>query len=77
MTQALWFASRACGLVALLSVTVVVALGALHTGRVASRLWPRYALQSLHRNLAPGSRPPAAVNRRADPACRAPRRAEC
>jgi sulfoxide reductase heme-binding subunit YedZ len=52
MTQALWFASRACGLVALLLVTVVVALGALHTGRVASRVWPRYALHSLHRNLA-------------------------
>lgn len=51
MTQALWFASRACGLVALLLVTVVVALGALHTGRVASRAWPRYALHSLHRNL--------------------------
>lgn len=52
MTQALWFASRACGLVALLLVTAVVALGALHTGRVASRSWPRYALHCLHRNLA-------------------------
>jgi methionine sulfoxide reductase heme-binding subunit len=52
MTQTLWFASRACGLVALLLVTAVVALGALHTGRVASRSWPRYALHSLHRNLA-------------------------
>lgn len=52
MTEALWFASRACGLVTLLLVTAVVALGALHTGRVTSRSWPRYALQSLHRNLA-------------------------
>ena len=52
MTQALWFASRACGLVTLLLLTAVVALGALHTGRVASRSWPRFALQSLHRNLA-------------------------
>ena len=52
MTEALWFASRACGLVTLLLLTAVVALGALHTGRVASRSWPRYALHCLHRNLA-------------------------
>ena len=47
MTQALWFASRACGLVALLLVTTVVALGALHTGRIASRaccrFWPTHS----------------------------------
>jgi sulfoxide reductase heme-binding subunit YedZ len=51
-TQALWFASRACGLVALVLLTMVVTLGALHTGRVASRSWPRHALHALHRNLA-------------------------
>ncbi len=52
MTQALWFASRSCGLVSLLLLTLVLVLGALHTGRAATRSWPRSALHALHRNFA-------------------------
>jgi sulfoxide reductase heme-binding subunit YedZ len=52
MGQTLWFASRACGLVALVLLTGTTALGALHTGRAASPAWPRFVLHGLHRNLA-------------------------
>lgn len=52
MSQALWFTSRSCGLVTLVLLTAVVVLGALHSGRAATRSWPRYAVHALHRNLA-------------------------
>jgi len=52
VSQALWFASRSCGLVTLLLLTLVVVLGALHTGRAATRSWSRLAMHGLHRNLA-------------------------
>lgn len=52
MSQALWFASRSSGLVALVLLTLVVVLGALHTGRVATRSWSRLAMHALHQNLA-------------------------
>ena len=52
MNQALWFASRACGQVSLLLLTLVAVLGALHTGRAATRRWPRFAVHTLHHNLA-------------------------
>ncbi len=49
---ALWYASRATGLVSLLLLTGVVVLGALNGARVGSRSWPRFALAGLHRNLS-------------------------
>ena len=52
MNQALWFASRSCGQVSLLLLTLVAVLGALHTGRAATRRWPRFAVHTLHHNLA-------------------------
>jgi len=52
VNQALWFASRSCGQVSLLLLTLVVVLGALHTGRAATRRWPRFAVHTLHHNLA-------------------------
>jgi methionine sulfoxide reductase heme-binding subunit len=52
MGQTLWFASRACGMVALLLLTGTCVLGALHTGRVSHAAWPRFVLHGLHRNLA-------------------------
>jgi methionine sulfoxide reductase heme-binding subunit len=52
VNQALWFTSRSCGQVALLLLSLVVVLGALHTGRAATRRWPRFAVHILHRNLA-------------------------
>jgi predicted ferric reductase len=50
--QALWFTSRATGLVALLLITATVVLGASHAGRVAGRSWPRFTLHAVHRNLS-------------------------
>jgi predicted ferric reductase len=50
--QALWFTSRATGLVALLLITATVVLGASHSGRVATSGWPRFTLHAVHRNLS-------------------------
>jgi len=52
VNQALWFASRSSGQVSLLLLTLVAVLGALHTGRAATRRWPRFAVHTLHHNLA-------------------------
>lgn len=53
MEQALWFASRATGLVALLLLTATVVLGSSHAGRAGGgRRWPRFALHAVHRNLS-------------------------
>lgn len=49
---ALWYASRATGLVSLLLLSGVVVLGALNTGRFASANWPRFAVARIHRNLS-------------------------
>jgi sulfoxide reductase heme-binding subunit YedZ len=48
--QALWFASRATGLVALPLLSLSLVLGIVGAGRVASVRWPRFALSALHRN---------------------------
>ncbi|MHC1562748.1 ferric reductase-like transmembrane domain-containing protein [Actinomycetospora sp. C-140] len=51
----LWNVSRALGLVALLLMGVVLALGALHNtslSRLAGQALPRFVLVALHRNLA-------------------------
>lgn len=52
MGQALWFLSRATGLVALLLLTATVVLGAGHAARTSSSRWPRFAVGALHRNLS-------------------------
>ncbi|MFC4944936.1 ferric reductase-like transmembrane domain-containing protein [Pseudonocardia sp. GCM10023141] len=52
MDQALWFTSRATGLVSLLLLTSTVVLGAVHSGRASSDAWPRFALHAVHRNIA-------------------------
>lgn len=48
----LWYATRAAGLITLLLLTASVVLGVLSAGRFASRAWPRFVVQGLHRNLA-------------------------
>jgi len=48
----LWYATRAAGLITLLLLTASVVLGTLTAGRFASRSWPRFVVQGLHRNLA-------------------------
>ncbi|WP_406636993.1 ferric reductase-like transmembrane domain-containing protein [Amycolatopsis sp. WGS_07] len=52
MSSALWYSSRATGIVALLFSTAVVVLGFLNSARFSTRRWPRFALADLHRNLA-------------------------
>lgn len=52
IAHALWYTSRATGLVSLLLLTGTVVLGALNTGRFTSRGWPRFAIAAVHRNLS-------------------------
>lgn len=52
MGQALWFLSRATGLVTLLLLTATVVLGAGHAARSSSERWPRFAVAAVHRNLS-------------------------
>jgi methionine sulfoxide reductase heme-binding subunit len=49
---ALWYATRAAGLVTLLLLTASVLLGVLTGGRFASDRWPRFLTQGLHRNIS-------------------------
>jgi predicted ferric reductase len=49
----LWYATRATGVVAFVLLTASFALGLAATKRaLASKLWPRFATQHLHRNIA-------------------------
>jgi sulfoxide reductase heme-binding subunit YedZ len=50
--QALWFASRASGVVVLVLLTGAAVLGSLHAGRASSGRWPRFAVAEVHRNLS-------------------------
>jgi predicted ferric reductase len=47
----IWYLNRATGIVLLAVLTLSVALGVLATRGGSSR-WPRFALQSLHRNVS-------------------------
>ena len=53
MTSAkeLWYLTRGSGAVALLLLTASVALGVLVSLRTTTGRWPRFAVNSLHRNL--------------------------
>ncbi len=51
MNGLLWYSTRACGEVALLFLTTVVAVGAMSAVRVGGRRVPRFVLAGLHRNL--------------------------
>jgi predicted ferric reductase len=48
----LWYATRAAGLVTLVLLTASMVLGVLNAGRFATRRWPRFLVQGLHRNLS-------------------------
>lgn len=48
----LWYFGRATGLVALVLLTGVIVLGVLGPMRVASKLWPRFAIRTLHRDVS-------------------------
>ena len=49
---ALWYATRATGLVTLLLLTATVLLGLLTSGRFGGDRWPRFLTVGLHRNLS-------------------------
>ena len=48
---ALWYVTRASGVVSLLLLTAGLVLGVLGTVRWRSDRWPRFAIVSIHRNL--------------------------
>ena len=50
--KALWYLTRGSGIVSLILLTVAVVIGILTVSRVTSRKWPRFAVESLHKNLS-------------------------
>ncbi len=48
----LWYATRATGMVALVLLTLTVALGIAGAARMSSPRWPRMVTAGLHRNLS-------------------------
>jgi len=47
-----WYVSRATGTLALVLLSAVVVLGVLGPLRASSERWPRFAIQTLHRDLS-------------------------
>jgi sulfoxide reductase heme-binding subunit YedZ len=45
-----WYLTRGSGAVALILLTITVVLGVAEIGRLASRRWPRFAVDGLHRS---------------------------
>ncbi|HEY2216972.1 MAG TPA: ferric reductase-like transmembrane domain-containing protein [Solirubrobacteraceae bacterium] len=50
--SAYWYVTRSTGAVALLLLTVAVALGVVDVRRWSSPRWPRFIVDSLHRNVS-------------------------
>jgi sulfoxide reductase heme-binding subunit YedZ len=50
--SAYWYLTRSTGAVALLLLTVAVALGVVDVRRWSSPRWPRFVVDSLHRNVS-------------------------
>lgn len=51
-STAVWFTTRATGVVALVLLTATVVLGIATTGRVRTRRWPAFAWAELHKRLS-------------------------
>src|SRR6202034_4506746 len=51
-STALWYATRATGLMALLLLTLTMVLGITTTTRARARNWPGFAQQEIHRRLS-------------------------
>jgi predicted ferric reductase len=51
-STALWYSTRATGVVALLLLTLTVVLGVVTAGRARSRQWPGFALADLHKRVS-------------------------
>src|ERR1700752_3738235 len=48
----LWFLARGTGVVALILLTLVVAIGVANVQRVSGERWPRFVIETVHRNAA-------------------------
>jgi DMSO/TMAO reductase YedYZ heme-binding membrane subunit len=51
-STALWYATRASGLMALILLTLTMVLGLVTTTRARARNWPGFAQQELHRRVS-------------------------
>ncbi len=51
-STALWYATRATGIVALVLLTATMVLGILTAGRVKTRSWPAFAQADLHKRIS-------------------------
>jgi DMSO/TMAO reductase YedYZ heme-binding membrane subunit len=51
-STALWYATRASGLMALILLTVTMVLGLVTNSRARARNWPGFAQQELHRRVS-------------------------
>jgi sulfoxide reductase heme-binding subunit YedZ len=51
-STALWYATRASGLMALVLLTLTIVLGITTTSRVRARNWPGFAHQEIHRRIS-------------------------
>ena len=51
-SPALWYATRATGLVALVLLSMTVVLGLLTAARASGRTWTRFAVADLHRSVS-------------------------
>ncbi len=47
-----WYLTRATGAVALILLTLALALGVVDVGRWSSERWPRFVVDALHRNVS-------------------------
>jgi methionine sulfoxide reductase heme-binding subunit len=47
-----WYLTRSTGAVALLLLTVAIALGVIDVQRLSTPRWPRFVVDSLHRNIS-------------------------
>lgn len=50
--SAYWYLTRSSGAVALILLTFALALGVVDVGRWSSETWPRFVVDSLHRNVS-------------------------
>ena len=51
-STALWYTTRATGIVALLLLTATMVLGIATTNRARARRWPGFAQQEIHRRIS-------------------------
>ncbi|HEV3312967.1 MAG TPA: ferric reductase-like transmembrane domain-containing protein [Chloroflexota bacterium] len=50
--QTLWFTTRGAGMVSLILLSAVLALGVMAQSRFGTRSWPRFLTPAFHRNLS-------------------------